>query len=235
MRFFTLAPAATLWQRFKGRQIGVPNSHELCRCSVFLWGVRCERTSRMQRAAAVLALCAAAVLLAAAGYEGNGASSAQTLLDSDDDAPWSRPVGKGDYWLAKEDSMELDAADALARRYALPSTRTAPAMRGSGGAQPVGRERHVLPPCEHALRCFSDRSGAAGLSGEASRSCTRAAAGGEPLIGGSATACEACGSRARPPSSGWLRTTTEHRLSAAGRTCCGCRCVCVCVRVYLCV
>jgi len=189
---------------------------------------------RLGGAAVLVCVCAAAVLLAAAGTEGNRASSAHALLESNDDAPWSRPVGKGDYWLAKEDSMELDAADALARRYVSPSPRTVAAMRGSGGAQPVCRERHILPPCEHTLRCFSDRSGrAAGRSGEASRCCRRAAAGGEPLIGGSATACEACGSRARPPSSGWLRTTTEHRLSAAGRTCCGCRCVCVCVRVYL--
>ena len=104
--------------------------------------------------AAVMALCAAAVLLAAAGSEGNGASGTQALLDSDDDAPWSRPVGKGDYWLAKEDSMELDAADALARRFVSPSPRTAAAMRGSAESQPVGRKRHVLPPCEHTLHCL---------------------------------------------------------------------------------
>jgi hypothetical protein len=108
----------------------------------------------------LVCVCAAAVLLAAAGTGGNMASSAQALLDSDDDSQWSHPVGKGDYWLAKEDSMELDAADALARRYVSPSPRTAAVMRGSGGAQPVCRERHILPPCEHTLCCFSDRSGA---------------------------------------------------------------------------
>ena len=64
-----------------------------------------------------LAACAvAALLLAVAAVAFIGQSSVQTrseLLDS----PWSRPVGKGDAWLAQEDSMELDAADALARRY----------------------------------------------------------------------------------------------------------------------
>lgn len=101
-------------------------------------------------------------------------------------------LGKGDEWIAKEDSMALDVADEMAKRF-VPRSAPAPSRERTLPAAPPGVDCRRLTQ-RLAARCVSP---APGRSSGASRTWCRSAAGDGRRTVGSAEACRSCRRRAR--------------------------------------